>query len=300
MVRVEALKLLYPSIGRYCDLIPLQADLTSIEFRRGSFLFEDGCVSVTGIYVCMSDQSLGLMAALEMNQRLEDHAIRHCVKKPDVPIVVRTGKEGLMTLFEDIRSAGGAFANLDSFPLLDRACSVDNITGGLNETIARAIHDDYVRNQKLAGVTEEQNSSIKPWDRLDETLKVSNRNQAVHIREKLRSINCDIIGLTDWEQPLFAFEKQEIEMLAESEHQRFVDERLRQGWVPGEKKDPAKKTSPYLVAYADLAENIKDLDRKAILAMPAVLARADLKIVRRPKAGQCLSAMEKEIACPVR
>ncbi len=125
------------------------------------------------------------------------------MKKPDVPIVVRTGKEGLTSLFEDICGAGGAFASLDSFPLLDRACSVDNITGGLNETIARAIHEDYVRIQKLAGVTEEKNHSIKPWERLDETLKLSNRNQAVHIREKLHSINCDIVGLTDWEQPLF-------------------------------------------------------------------------------------------------
>jgi hypothetical protein len=233
----------------------------------------------------MNDQSLGLAAALEMNQRIDEYALRHCEKKPDVPSVVRAGKEGLTSLFEDICGTGGAFASLDSFPLLDRACSVDNITGGLNETIVRAIHEDYVRNQKLAGVTEEKNPSIKPWKRLDETLKLSNRNQAVHVREKLHSINFDIIGLTDWERPLFTFEAPEIELLAESEHRRFVEERLRQGWVPGPVKDAVRKTSPFLVPYAELTEQIKDLDLNAIRALPAILARANLKIVRRPKAG---------------
>jgi hypothetical protein len=173
---------------------------------------------------------------------------------------------------------------------------VDNITGGLNETIARAIHDDYVLIQKTAGVTEEKNPSIKPWDRLDETLKVSNRNQAVHIREKLLSIGCDIVGLTDWEQPLFTFEAGELEVLSEIEHRRFVEERRRQGWKQGPVKDSVKKITPYLVPYADLEESIKELDRNAIRALPAALARADLKIVRRPREGPG-PAMEKEIAC---
>jgi len=295
-LRVETLKFLYPSIGRYCDLVPLQADLSSPDFRRGLFMFEDGRVTVTGIYVCLNDQSLGLSAALDMNHRLEEHAIRRCEKKPEVSIVVRTGKEGLTTLFEDIGRTGGAFGNIVSFPLIGRACGVDNITGGLNETIARAIHDDYVLIQKTAGVTEEKNPSIKPWDRLDETLKVSNRNQAVHIREKLLSIGCDIVGLTDWEQPLFTFETGEIEVLSEIEHRRFVEERRRQGWKQGPVKDSVKKITPYLVPYADLEESIKELDRNAIRALPAALARADLKIVRRPREGPG-PAMEKEIAC---
>ncbi len=79
--RIEALKLLYPSIGRYCDLRPVQADLTAIDFQRGRFLFENGQVCVTGIYVCMNDQSLGLTAALEMNQRIEEYTLRRYVKK---------------------------------------------------------------------------------------------------------------------------------------------------------------------------------------------------------------------------
>lgn len=296
-LRVETLKLQYPSIDRYCDLVPLDADITSVDFQRGGFLFKDGHVNVTGIYVCMNDQSLGLTAALEINQRLDDYAIRHRVMTVDVPIVVRTGKEGLKTLFDDICGAGGAFANLDSFPLLDSACRMDNITLGLNETIARAIHGDYVSKQLKMGKTEATNPSIKPWDRLEETLKVSNRKQAKDFREKLRSINCDIVGLTDWDQPLFTFEPGEIEMLAECEHQRFVVERKAQKWVKGDVKDVAKKITPYLIDYAELEDSVKELDRNAIRIMPALLAQVDLKIVRRPKVGQCPSALEKEIIC---
>ena len=295
--RVEALQIHYPSIGHYCDFGTVQADLNSAEFQSGRFLFEGGHVSVTAVYVCMNDQSVGLAAALELNQRLRDFALRHCVEKPAVPIVVRTGKEGLTALFDDMRGTSGSFGNISSFPLIDRACNIDNITGGLNVTIGRAIHEDYVRNQIAAGQTPETNKSIRPWEKLDEMLKESNRNQAVHIRDKLRSIGCDVVGLYDWEETPFRFLPEEIETLAEDEHQRFVDERLRMGWKPGPVKDAAKKTSPYLVPYARLEEKIKELDRNAIRALPDVLARADLRIVRLPKPGQSLLAREIEVAC---
>jgi voltage-gated potassium channel Kch len=295
--KVEALQIHYPSIGHYCDFGTVQADLNSIEFQSGRFLFEGGRVSVTAIYVCMNDQSVGLAAALELNQRLQDFAIRHCVDKPAVPIVVRTGKEGLTALFNDMRGTSGSFGNISSFPMVDRSCGIDNITGGLNDTIARAIHEDYLRNQIMAGQTPETNKSVKPWEKLEEMLKESNRNQAVHIRDKLRSIGCDIVGFYDWEETRFTFRPEEIETLAEGEHQRFVDERLRMGWKPGPAKDAVKKTSPFLVPYADLEEKIKELDRSAVRALPAVLARADLRIVRLPKPGQSVSAREIEAAC---
>lgn len=61
--------------------------------------------------------------------------------------------------------------------------------------------------------------------------------------------------------------------------------------VPGPVKDAVKKTSPFLVPQVNHMEQVKDLYRNAIRALHAILARADLMIVQRPKARQCLSAM---------
>jgi hypothetical protein len=295
--RVDALKVRYPSISRYCDLLPLPLDISSVEFHQGLFLFDGDRIAVTAAYVCLNDQSQGLSAALEMSQHIDDFAIRRCVPRPEVPIVVRTGKDGLKSLFDDMRVSSGSFRHLSSFPLIDRTCSVDNITGGLNETIAMAIHEDYVRNQTRLGVTPDMNPSVKPWDKLDLTLKESNRNQAVHIREKLRSIGCEIVRLTDWEEELFRFEDEEVEKLAIMEHDRFVEERTRQGWKYGPVKDVENKITPYLVPYDSLTKEIKDLDRNAVRALPAALVQADLKIVRLQRAPGCrVTAPEPKIA----
>jgi hypothetical protein len=282
--RVESLKVRYPSISRYCDLVPLPIDIDSVGFQQGRFLFDGDRVAVTAAYVCLNDQSQGLAAALEMSQHIDNFAIGHHVSRPEVPIVVRTGKDGLKSLFDDMKAAGRSFRYLSSFPLIDRTCSVDNITGGLNETIAMAIHEDYVRNQRRIGVTPAINPSTKPWEKLDQTLKESNRNQAVHIREKLRTIGCEIVRLTDWEEELFQFRDDEVEKLAIMEHDRFVGERERQGWKYGPEKDVEKKITPYLVPYDRLTKEIKDLDRNAVRALPLALVQADLKIVRLPGA----------------
>ena len=114
--RVEALKVRYPSISRYCDLVPLLLDIGSVEFHQGRFLFDGDRISVTAAYVCLNDQSAGLAAALEMSQHIDDFAIGHRVPRPDVPIVVRTGKDGLKSLFDDMKAAGGSFRYLQLVP----------------------------------------------------------------------------------------------------------------------------------------------------------------------------------------
>lgn len=50
-------------------------------------------------------------------------------------------------------------------------------------------------------------------------------------------------------------------LLAEMEHDRWNADRLRNGWAyaPGE-KNIDKKTSPYIVPWEDLSEEIRELD----------------------------------------
>jgi hypothetical protein len=274
----------YPALDRYCNLVALDADPQATSFDYDDVLFEDGRVTVTQVYICTEDQSAGLAAALRINRCLVDYGGKHGVQKPAVPIVLRTTGDGISRLFGSMSRKAGSFDNICAFQLIERACNVEYLAGGLNETIARAIHEDYLRLQRANGVGPGTNPSVIGWEYLPETLKLSNRNQAVHIHEKIRTIGCEIARAAGWEEVTFAFTVAEVEMLAHKEHDRFVEERVRQGWRYGPAKDVEKKISPYLVPYESLTEAVKDLDRNAVRALPAILGQADLKIVRLPRA----------------
>ena len=74
-------------------------------------------------------------------------------------------------------SVGSSFRHLRAFGLLDRDCHPDQVLRGTHETLARALHEDYLRQQSAAGVTPQQDSSLVPWDALPEHLKESNRRR---------------------------------------------------------------------------------------------------------------------------
>jgi hypothetical protein len=278
--RADLLRSRYPAFGRYCDLVPVDADPAAADFAREGLLFEGDRTTVMKVYVCLEDQSLGLGVALKINKALADFAVKRRVSKPAVPIIVRVTDDGLTRLFGHMGRSAGSFGNLCGFPLITLACNIDYITGGLNETIAMAIHEDYAIKKRKSGEDPATNPSVRDWDDLPETLKVSNRSQAIHIHQKIEAIGCEITRASDWEDNTFDFTAEEVEMLAEMEHERFVKERQRQGWKYGPTRDVDKKITPYLVPYRSLSEDVRELDRNSIRALPEALAQADLKIIR--------------------
>jgi hypothetical protein len=146
------------------------------------------------------------------------------------------------------------------------------------ESIAKAIHEKYRRNQQ--GRKPPDDPAMVPWEILAEPLKVSNRQQVGQIMEKLRRIGCDIRLPTSDQPASFTFEPAEEEILAEMEHDRWVSERLQEGWRMGP-RDPEKKMTPYLVAWDKLEEEIKEYDRDAVRGIPGILAEVGLEIYRK-------------------
>jgi hypothetical protein len=169
------------------------------------------------------------------------------------------------------------------------------------ERLARLIHEDYVRTQQ------ERNPGVElefpEWDSLTPSLKYSNIRQAATISDKLNRIGCylgkahvadedgtpggsDAPGGSGTGQgsaePVGAFTHDEVEYLAEYEHELWVKERLESGWVYGPEKDVMQKTSPYLVPYSELSEDIKQLDRDTILNIIPLAARVGLAVYRHP------------------
>ena len=94
------------------------------------------------------------------------------------------------------------------------------------------------------------------WEELSETLRNSNRDQAADIVSKLRAISCDIAPAENGRVSV-EFSSEEIERLAELEHERWEAERRLDGWTLGPTKDPVAKRSPYLVPWEDLSQEVR-------------------------------------------
>jgi hypothetical protein len=146
------------------------------------------------------------------------------------------------------------------------------------EKIARAIHQAYCRAE--AESLHSDDPALARWDVLLDDFKTSNRQQADHIFEKLRSISCTVEPAPPGKKAPFEFTSDEVERLAQIEHARWVVERLSEGWRPGEQRDALHKISPYLVSWSALPEIIKERNRKIVRKIPEFLAKVNLRIRR--------------------
>ena len=145
------------------------------------------------------------------------------------------------------------------------------------EDLAKEIHAGYNRMQ--AERNPDKALEYPSWESLPDTLKYSNVRQAQTIVEKLKIIGC-YAGELDTNHETHSFSTGELETLARYEHNLGVEERLQNGWTYGPERDACKKTSPYLLPYDDLSEDIKDLDRDTIRNIPSLLESVGLGVFK--------------------
>jgi hypothetical protein len=272
--RLDSITSRYPYLSEVCRLQAECMDVQSGKFYRGEFLWEepDRCC-FTCILVCLDNDALSLSSGMVLHRKTKRHVV-------DV-IVRMTANSGLVTLLEQTDDLTKNPGRIHAFTLLDRTCTADTIYNGSRESIARAIHAEYVRNLKSQNQTAETNPSIVDWEALPGQLKESNRLQADDVGAKLKSVRCDIETLTDWDAENFEFRTHELEHLAMMEHERFMKERNSKGWTYAEgPKNLEKKTSPYLIEWEKLPDDVKEFDRVAVRAIPALLADAGFQIYR--------------------
>jgi hypothetical protein len=148
----------------------------------------------------------------------------------------------------------------------------------LREELARAIHEKYRQEQE--GETPPEDPAMRPWESLPEDLKESNRQQADQIPEKLRLVGLLIRPAQNAKPAGLALSPDELDKLARLEHDRWMAQKLAQGWTCGPVKDPVRKLHPSLVPWEDLPEAEKDKDRKPVQNIPEFLAAVGLEAYR--------------------
>lgn len=272
--KIDALRSRHPQVNAVCELIPWQVDVYSPEFQRAVRLFDDaGLCRITAAYVCLDDDAHGLYTGLTLLKRLGDHP---------VSVIVRMmSGAGLATLLHrDAVEPSGRYSNIHSFNLLDQTCNEHLVPSTKIDTIASAIHADYVRWQEADGEKRETNPTLVPWDELPESLREKNRQLAEQINAKLASIGCDVEPLENG--GVEEFTPEEVEQMASLGHERWRDVRSREGWTyHPDQKDVRKKTSPHLVSWPTLQERIRESNRRAVRAIPTALAKAGFQVYRK-------------------
>ena len=147
------------------------------------------------------------------------------------------------------------------------------------EKLARAIHELY--NEKQLIRYPDRPLKYPDFDKLPDSLKYSNLRQAMDIPEKLRKMGYTMCHAAAAGETITKIPIEFVEYLAEKEHESWVAERKASGWVAGDVVDAEKKTTPYLIPYSRLPEEIKQLDRDPVENIPILLEKIGMKAVKK-------------------
>jgi hypothetical protein len=249
----QDLRARYPRLDVVCD-VHLPADPPA---------------GATSAYVAGEDDAALLRSALRISRAM-----------PQVnTVMLTTERSGLATLMSGIADESASLFLVD---VLERISRPDIVLHGTIERLARAIHGAYVRDQLAAGHTAANNPSLREWAGLTESAKESNRAQADALGTTLAAVGCRIQAWTDWTGEGVSFTPEEIERMAVLEHERWSRERRAEGWTVGPTRDHERKVTPYLVAWDELPDDVKDYNRNAVRALPELLTFAGFEIVRAP------------------
>jgi hypothetical protein len=147
------------------------------------------------------------------------------------------------------------------------------------QNLARAVHERYLAERRREGDRLGDAPALAEWEGLPDQYRAANRDQVFDIGYRLSVIGCYLapragIGAR------FAYRGEEIETLAEVEHERWMRERTRQGWAHGPVRDDEAWRHPDLVPWAELPERSRDKDRQVIRGLHDLLADAGFTIVR--------------------
>ncbi|KAL4732989.1 hypothetical protein BDV11DRAFT_200965 [Aspergillus similis] len=162
------------------------------------------------------------------------------------------------------------------YAIFARYAQFNVMSDDLRESLAEGLHDTYKAHRLSMAKTDEERErlqsqdSMSPWYALDEEFRESARAHAVDIPRKLRVISCYISKEDSRRSPVKEFTHDDLELLAEMEHERWNAERLQRQWRLGQ-RDAAQRTSPFLVPWRDLAVIWQDIDRVMVGAYLRIL-----------------------------
>jgi hypothetical protein len=160
----------------------------------------------------------------------------------------------------------------------------------LLEKLAEAAHDVFcedltAKGYKYGPVTQnskKEHSLLKPYIELSEDNKENNRNNVSDIPNKLASVGYAMVQTRGNETP-GKFQNDEIDKLAKMEHERWMQEKLNNGWHYAKKTDRVTKLHKSLISWGKLSEDEKEKDRTLVKGINKILAKARYTMIKLNK-----------------
>ena len=276
-----------PALARAADLRPVTMPIDPSLLPGAGLLPRPG-EGTAIVYACHEDDEVNVAIALALKAQARQGGSR---------IVVCSGRgDGFETL---LAGSPGLADSIGVVSTVRDTCTRAFVLGGIYELLGKAIHDAYVEARRHEGEppAPDRTGALEAWADLPESLRASNRAQAAHIGSKLGAIGCGLVPFDGSTSVPFTFADEEIEYLAEMEHERWVSERVDAGWRPGA-HDVVRKTTPYLVDWDALPEGIRDRDRETVIGLPDRVHEAGFAIVRLAGPWSGESAVEPSPRLP--
>lgn len=158
------------------------------------------------------------------------------------------------------------------------------------QSLGRELHDvfcdfliseGYVFGEQTDDLKREH-SALRAFDDLPEDEKEQNYDAARQIEAQLRQARFRIVKAESAGETTLQIPTNEIEKLAQLEHDRWLNLKRSKGWQWAPESDKSAKKHKLLVEWSQLKDSDKKKDRLKFAAIPAMLARLDLALERVP------------------
>ncbi|MDX1966647.1 MAG: NAD(P)-binding protein [Planctomycetaceae bacterium] len=249
-------------------------------FVRGlDRLFDDPLVEPV-VVVCLPEDRRSFDAAVRLSERLwRVHGKRTSGK--GVPVYVRLSSQPAFTEFlKTVGSATGDDAPpVRPFGSCTESAALKVLLDDRKELLAQRFHADYQRRYCDGS----RDGACANWDSLAASYRSANLSAAAHALIKLELLGMEHLSSSgvDESRIVRRLDGAELELMTEIEHNRWMSERLLDGWRWGPTKSNDRKERPQIIPWATLSEPEREKDRTQIQVIFEVLNSGGMCVVRK-------------------
>lgn len=146
------------------------------------------------------------------------------------------------------------------------------------EALAMAAHERFCEKAYERNETVVTTPALRPWTELSEDLREANRAQVADIPRKLKMLGYEVAPHHGIDADKIEITAAQLEQLSIHEHDRWMEERMSQGWTYAPVRDNVRKHHPLLVPWEALSEPDREKDREAVRNTKILLAKAGFRV----------------------
>ncbi len=125
-----------------------------------------------------------------------------------------------------------------------------------------------------------EDNDVGDFDELPEYIKYSNYRQADFLVKILGELGYDVVSQENNGKSIDGFSEDDLDYLAEREHNGWYKLKINLGWKYGDVKDDELKINPNLVYWDDLDDEVKLSNKNTFENLPKLCRDVGLKIVK--------------------